>query len=496
MNNRLLRSIIVVIIVITGSVSHVSGAVIQAISSSQSDVQLAINSAASGDTVRVPSGGTSAWASPIVINKPVQIIGPGADKLTIKWTGSYAFKVNNINNWRVSGFKFLTSTAQQVFQIVEGIGWRVDHNSYNNTSTTTTGNFVMTDVIAPGGACKGLVDNNYVLAGKVRVNNGSAGFVTSGYLWNDSLALGSDDAIYVEDNQFILNENRATNCMDANRGSKYVFRYNTVQQTSVQSHGLSIDSGGRGGRKWEVYGNVFNSIGINSWIAVNMRGGTGVIFGNDFTSVVNYNYPIGFSDDRSHEECPGGNNCDDNTTGNGQCDGDHQWDINEDSSGYPCRDQIGRSTDVLLWTSSGSQAPKQELVPVYIWSNYTAGVAVTSAYIPSNGRNKTHIQANRDYYDYTKPFDGTSGTGCGALASRPARCTLGVGYWATNQSCTNLSGMSGANPSTPLSGVLYKCSAPDTWLAHFTPYDYPHPSRRSDWTSDLTAPRNLRLVQQ
>jgi len=98
----------------------------------------------------------------------------------------------------------------------------------------------------------------------------------------------------------------------------------------------------------------------------------------------------------------------------------------------------------------------------------------------------THIIANRDYYYTNASFDGTTGVGCGTLASRPATCTTGVGYWATDQSCSSLTGLVGASPATPISGTLYKCTATDTWTSYYTPYTYPHPLR--DAGGDIIAP--------
>ena len=83
-------------------------------------------------------------------------------------------------------------------------------------------------------------------------------------------------------------------------------------------------------------------------------------------------------------------------------------------------------------------------------------------------------------------FDGTGaaesggGVGCGTLANRPETCTTGVGYWATNQKCDDLTGMVGVNPSIPISGTLYKCTSTNTWEPYYTPYTYPHPLRGSN----------------
>ena len=45
----------------------------------------------------------------------------------------------------------------------------------------------------------------------------------------------------------------------------------------------------------------------------------------------------------------------------------------------------------------------------------------------------------------------------GLLADRPATCTTGVGYWATDTE------------------TLYTATSTNTWGTYYTPYTYPHP---------------------
>jgi Flp pilus assembly protein TadG len=87
------------------------------------------------------------------------------------------------------------------------------------------------------------------------------------------------------------------------------------------------------------------------------------------------------------------------------------------------------------------------------------------------------VLANRDYYmqvsdaaqtSATSPFNGASGTGYGTLANRPANCTTGVGYWATDQGNWNTF-------NTNEEGELFTCTATNTWNLKYTPYTYPHP---------------------
>jgi hypothetical protein len=120
---------------------------------------------------------------------------------------------------------------------------------------------------------------------------------------------------------------------------------------------------------------------------------------------------------------------------------------------YPYRDQPGRTHN-------------QMLNPNYEWLN-------TGANIPSplfTPNPNPPVAPNRDYYDYESDFTGASGTGSGTLAARPSTCTTGVAYWATDQGSWNSSGNGFG------SGVLYQCSATNTWTAYYTPYTYPYSS--------------------
>jgi hypothetical protein len=134
-----------------------------------------------------------------------------------------------------------------------------------------------------------------------------------------------------------------------------------------------------------------------------------------------------------------------------------------------------------------TSSESQDINNTYIWRNRlnTTGSILTTVLDGSGfhegltmdctayGGYSDVPKRGRDWFDDT----GTSLVGCGTLASLPVTCTIGVGYWATNQSCSNLTGMVGKNPSSPISGTLYKCTSTNTWTAYYTPYTYPHPLR-------------------
>jgi hypothetical protein len=78
------------------------------------------------------------------------------------------------------------------------------------------------------------------------------------------------------------------------------------------------------------------------------------------------------------------------------CDGNSSVDGNQAASGYPCLDQIGRSTD------SGFQTD-QSLEPMYEWNNLTVSSSDVDIIInPAMCVTTTlHIQEGRDYYNDT-----------------------------------------------------------------------------------------------
>ncbi len=171
-------------------------------------------------------------------------------------------------------------------------------------------------------------------------------------------------------------------------------------------------------------------------------------------------------------------------------------DLYKVTDGYPCRDQIGRGPDSTMWTVGAAYA--QTNLPAYFWANING---YNSSLISASVRSGTKtIQLDRDYYDYDLSFDGTSGIGCGTLANRPASASkAGVGYWATDQSCSSLTNYVGDINTYPsrqtISGTLYTWDGAQ-WNVAYTPATYPDVRRTDcvnypttcDGAADTTAP--------
>jgi hypothetical protein len=248
--------------------------------------------------------------------------------------------------------------------MIDGITWGLlDHNTFSNA-----GNAIFlrsfaesTDEVNPWPP------------------DGSPGM--GGYSWLLPLNLGSDEAVYVEDNSFTL----ATGCFfgvgDMYYGGRTVFRYNTVTNAYWQNH--AARSYERGGSvKAEIYNNNFNATDSNWYRAIHVRSGTGVVFNNTLRGFFN---TIQVDNQRSNGQNTG--------TPFGACNGTSAWDANTSGqAGWPCLDQIGRGP---------GQYPNQPSVPLYGWNNGSAlGCSQGGSCgneIVIVGDADPHVQAGRDF---------------------------------------------------------------------------------------------------
>lgn len=492
------------------------------------DVQAAINLAVAGDTVAVPSG-TCTWTNAVTWTAPANVTLQGAgspstlgggDSTVI--TDNYAsgnailsITVNASGTFRMLGLTFQGGSGSVKYDgIVElfgsSINIRVDHSHFNSTTYSPSQN---SSLLEFQGCTGGVVDHNIFdnptgsVNNSVRAyNNGqcfSDGLGVGDQSWAHSTSLGTSNFIFVENSTF--NSGAGNDCT---KGGRFVWRFNTMNMTSpapsVQTHPTGGGQRERGCRAWEIYKNTFaavsgNYINAGFWLS----SGTGVIWGNTLPSS-SAGGGTGYRSVISGHEMRNDNGTYGQTAppnGWGYC-GTHQtgsasgWDQNTDSTGYACIDQPGRGVGQLLVNdfpntvniSSGTVAwPNQALEPVYEWADAYSPVPNNPSGIWSESEPSLVVN-NRDYYlgtnDSGNPvtFNGTTGVGAGLLSARPSTCTKGVAYWATDQGSWNQSGHGGQ-------GVLYQCSATNTWTAYYTPYTYPHPLTQA--SGGPTPPLNL-----
>lgn len=352
---------------------------IMANSCSYSDVQSAVNSSSSGDSIIVPSG-TCTWQSSLQIpsQKKILLQGGGIGVTEIVKSGT-VIDLSNSGS-RVSGFTFTDGTIY-----VDGQDWRIDNcRFHSNNNIFREG--VTARGITRGIHPSGVIDHCEFFNTRVLVY-GCGRMLAEGddqhVLWSQPLSLGSgNNVVYVEDSTFTATVH--SNAIDANYGGRYVFRYNTVNDTYIEAHSVQGDN--RAAMRWEIYNNTFNQNNRSMWVPMFLRGGTGVVFNNTVTGTWGTG-AIALDNVRSCR----------NVGVPAMCDGTSPWDSNQSGqAGYRCRDQIGSSTDQWTWSSSNPYPP-QSFEPAYEWNNSYGSNAV-SFYQHGCAESKAHIQPNRDYY--------------------------------------------------------------------------------------------------
>jgi hypothetical protein len=447
-----MRVVTLLVIMIIYAIPLQAQAMVTAASCSRADVAAAVASATYGDTVTVPACAPTTWTSALTITKGIILHGAGAGSTTIVPSTGFATSYLIVYNpdstsisqntpFEVSGFTF--DLNNNVSQKPGGI-W------LNNTSATTAITRVKihdndfknltSDGTSTSVACLQVGENGDVWG--VAYLNTFTNCVTGGYnyggyqnSWNNTtFAYGSQNNFYWEDNT--LTGNSAFHY--GGHGGRYVARFNTYTftggdfQVVWDIHG-NQPSGVYGTMGCEIYRNTVSL--ARSTTIFDDRGGSCMFYQNTFTGT------------------------------------DGSWQIREEY-------------DDSIDPTSNSQP--QHVSNTYYFLNILNG--------SNHAMSETQdccaaITPNVDYFDYTASFTGATGVGSGTLAARPATCTTGVGYWATDQGAWNTLGAD---------GLFYKCTSTNTWSLYYTPLTYPHPLRSgAGQTTDSTppaAPTNLRVL--
>jgi hypothetical protein len=484
---------------------------IMAKSAAYEDVNAAVAAAFSGDSVLVPAE-SATWSNTLTITKGLILKGAGVGKTVITGNvanGTYLIIYAPANPalnepFRLTGFTFdFKSVANGINlrnknqSIINKI--RVDNNAFVNCAGT---------FISVQGPLYGVVDNN-TMTGSPHIDNYAQDSCADWSDWSEqTLFYGSADNMYYEDNNITTSDTLTT----GGHGGRYAYRYNdiTVNRAGGGSvtplfdmHGNQPGGGGiKGPRGGEIYGNSIVSTNPSlGTVFVGQRGGS---------MLIHFNKLSGFSGTiKSYTREEYGNDA-------LYCGGIYPMQIRDSyywNNRYPVN-LINFSEKVYTnKTASGAgdnyiegTGISQFCVSTCFWHS----VRILSGKGAGQRRNVVSVSGNRiivaenwavipdttsifevvedccdnihpnvEFFNHVAPFDGTSGMGCGTFANRPTTCVPGVGYWATDQDCTQVSDDNiGAHPKTPISGMLYKCIAPNIWgEVYYTPFTYPHPLR-------------------
>lgn len=267
---------------------------------SQADVQSAVNATSSGGTVAVPAGNCTWTASVVITNKSLTITGAGIDVTTITGnTPGNSLVIANLSTtdtFNISGFTMRLQSAGSSYGMIDvnvanaegypAVSFRIHHIKMlgdPSDGVSQGGRFVVASGVY------GVVDHCSFItqtprgAGNVTIMQDN-NFSTSN-TYHTPQVLGDANALYVEDCDFeFVVANQGNGAIDNYSGGRYVFRYNTVRNNNVGNHGW--DSGNRGVRTFEIYGNVFIADSmIGGMEMFGPRSGTGVLWGNSVKNI-------------------------------------------------------------------------------------------------------------------------------------------------------------------------------------------------------------------
>jgi len=325
-----------------GITSYPKGAAVNASNCSQSAVQSAIDSAASGNTVSLPSCPATTWSSKVTIpgSKGITLNGNGA---TI--TGAVDVTQNDRTSTRITHFNFTSPKSVYFHGTPSSATARLDHSKFSGGDSSI--------LVELEGNAPVLIDHNeFSGGGASEMIHNYGTWDDSG--WKDEVTPGGPNMVFIEDNTF--NNTGAsgspayfwgTSAVQSYYGARTVFRHNTLNMAQVDQHGTA---GMVGARWWEIYENTFNVVqngNQSNYMAI--RAGSGVIFNNHKTGAQNQ--------------------------------GAGAIELIEEDPGYPALYQIGRGRN-------------QSLEPAYIWGN-DASMRVVS--------NSPNVQKGRDFHESEKP---------------------------------------------------------------------------------------------
>jgi hypothetical protein len=280
------------------------GVIISAKSGSSADIQAAVDQARTGDTVSIPPG-KFLFTGQVFTPDGIHIKGAGRDR-------TYLIKNDDLSEWHAmivvdsktgQPFVFSGITLQGRLDALQGRNRKSAQTKIRDQGLLIKGaardiqiydsrftKFIRAGIefLGPSGTNPGnptgvIYDNEFIDNWYPNLGYGVA-VVGDPRGWNGPIALGTADAIFIEDNFF----DRNRHCVSASNGAVYVARYNRVKDNyqdaaAFDAHGLS-PAWPRGTRSVEIYKNSVNNA-IKRWAGAGIRGGGGVVWGNTWTGV-------------------------------------------------------------------------------------------------------------------------------------------------------------------------------------------------------------------
>jgi len=277
------------------------------------DVQAAIDRAEDGDTVLIPAG-TCVWKQPVRLGtvtwekggpkttgqKHLTIQGAGIDQTILvdevppcpTGTDDSLFILHTVEGkpFRITGMTLKGgSTSGEKLAALRVLGSskqvRVDHIKFDRLKTRAL--YVNGEIYGVIDHCQFITDS-----GKQAIWVGHNNWLGRNYgdgSWASPLALGTANAVYIEDNLFRAEGAwTAPATVDSWMGGRWVFRHNHVENMTIGNHGTESSGRWRGCFSMEIYENRFHRSDPTPFAFMgHFRSGTCVIFNNTATGTYN-----------------------------------------------------------------------------------------------------------------------------------------------------------------------------------------------------------------
>lgn len=271
-------------------------------------VQAALDDAPPGALVRIPAGDCDWGAQRVQHHGSVRLQGAGAESTVIRRTAAitqgfdYLIEIFcdggrvDVSQLRLVGNDDLQDDKQRLEDQDNGLALRGACPDFRIHDSVFE-KFSNAGLTLRGRPQRGVVYRNHFLSNfkcqPEPVDCLGYGVTVYGDGTQPPLALGTADAVFIEDNYLYDNRHGVA----SNYGSVYVTRFNTFVSTQrsrnfsmIDAHGWQSGSSG-GSRSWEIYGNVLRSEPLTMVVTgIGLRGGDGVVFGNDLGRIPNQVY--------------------------------------------------------------------------------------------------------------------------------------------------------------------------------------------------------------
>lgn len=275
-------------------------AVINATGLDYASVSNAVAQANTGDTVQLPVG-TNGWYKTLTISG-ITLQGSGTNSTRITdetpvvpggyGTGTPFLILNTTPSamTRVTAIQFASGVTNNISTFPGNNGPNIQVNGATPFYRIDNCMFVLLSgkTIRQTGDDYGLIDhNNFHTYDRISVEIFGAGYGDGD--WANPIFYGSTNSTYIEDNYF--KDDNDFGWVDVSDGGRVVFRYNLSDGFFLNTHGTESSQRYRSARYIEAYMNTFNhnsrtnSAFSDFYTGIDMRGGSAVIFSNNFNAV-------------------------------------------------------------------------------------------------------------------------------------------------------------------------------------------------------------------